>query len=251
MSQADLKHEWKFKRNSPLIRFYLWAWDADPHAITFCKLFWGILLSPTLLVLWPLATGAEWLVERSDARKAARFNQELAARDEEDEPMSATEALAEERPSFRERQLENVGEFFAKPRPRKVARIVGIAAMVIGGLALVGFVGWFVVTNIVGVLIVLAWLAGGFVAVGLVVGVFYVLDTRGVLKAGGRKAKTAGRFLKDGFFAVKTNTCPRIVIDKPSVSANFTVVDKASGPLKSAERKVRDAPGTSDHGRRR
>jgi hypothetical protein len=231
MSQADLKHEWTFKRNSPLIRFYLWVWDADPKAITFCKLFWGILLAPLcLLLLWPIGFVLNRVSDYLDKRKERQFNQELAQ--PEDEPMSATEALAEEAPSFRERQLENVGEFFAKPRPRRVMRIVGMTAMVVGGLAIVGVVGYLVVTNLTGVLVVLAWIAGIVVTCFVAAGILIVCDRRGVFKA-------SGRFFRDGFRAVKTNTCPRIVIEQPGIRAKFTVVDRASGPLREAEDKTR------------
>lgn len=40
---------WTFSRRSLVIRSYLWLYEADRSQVNFCKLFWGMLLSPLTL----------------------------------------------------------------------------------------------------------------------------------------------------------------------------------------------------------
>lgn len=53
---VELKHVWELPRDSVVIRFYMWLWDANPSDVTFCKLFWGYMFAiPALLFVCLIA----------------------------------------------------------------------------------------------------------------------------------------------------------------------------------------------------
>lgn len=61
--------EWRFDRDNPVIKFYLWCWPASIYNLNFCKMFWGLLFSPFAVVVkvvaWPLKNTFLWLAKFS------------------------------------------------------------------------------------------------------------------------------------------------------------------------------------------
>lgn len=65
-------HIWRISRDSWLLRLYLWAWDADPKSVNFCKLFWG-----TIFVFVPLVLMAGFAIATTINKMTPRWVKRL------------------------------------------------------------------------------------------------------------------------------------------------------------------------------
>lgn len=59
---------WTFDKSNPIVRFYLWLYEADPTKISFCKLFWALLTSPIVLLVVALLRPFEGLATHLDKK---------------------------------------------------------------------------------------------------------------------------------------------------------------------------------------
>jgi hypothetical protein len=211
MSTVELKHTWTLDRDSRLLRFYLWAWEGDPSAVTFCKLFWGYVFAPlnllarlVWLVIWPL---------RAAIAKANEYDKR-----------HAKERPAKERPKPRPKEEipGRISVFFARPIPRLVAKIVGALVLLVTAPAALFGVGWVLYRFGVWVATTDAkWVVGYglFMAVVFIASHWldqrYDLDARWEARKARKRAKggvTLGDVFVEGAKAVKSNTCPRIEV---------------------------------------
>lgn len=248
MSSVELKHKWHVRRDAWYIRLYVFAWSAyslAEHAkvtpsetdINFCKLFWGYLLMPVAFLffkpLFHLIDTIVWAVRKIPRRRAA-----LATGSGPTIPVAAPKPKRD--PS---RFLTWVSEAFVRLsmrvqavwlRVRKPVLWSLLVLAVLVALAAVGAIVYIIGTNVDETLRVLGLtaLALGVLAVLLVVIVglervgFWRMVGRGLQRLGrGGKRKVKGGTLgfagamRVGYHAVKTNTCPEIVLDGAAASS--------------------------------
>lgn len=82
VAQEDLKYCWQVTPDSHLIRWYKFIYQPEePLKLTFCRLFWGTLLSPFVFIVallaWPIAAYAKHTEEKRRVRKERRRTQAL------------------------------------------------------------------------------------------------------------------------------------------------------------------------------
>lgn len=214
MNQSELKREWTFSFDNPMIRFYLWLWEADEDEVTFCKLVWGLVLAPLGLLirgLWMLAWPLRWLTVRTFYR--------LGEMDRKAKEARKAELKKEKLPG-------RAAELFARPWPRRIGGVLGWAFVVSLGLFTLAALGWGLF------MFVTVWLPDGvywffhsdaWTVVPFVFGLIALwaltfISVTKLLKWRQRRRKqkheagepTVGDVLVGGFRAVKSNTCPRI-----------------------------------------
>lgn len=214
-------HVWTFDRSSPLIRAYLWLWEASEADINFCKLFWGTIFAPLALVIRALKGPFNWAIAHFPDPETAE-EKHLRYLREAEESDARLKARTARGPNKMQRLLSVISGFFDSiagffQSHELVLRAAGVvfagalALAILGGLVLV------IVLFPMQVLIVLAWIAGAAVAVGFALGVATFISKwenqiGRFFKKIGRCFKTSGHFLSDGYHATKTRTCPTIKI---------------------------------------
>lgn len=238
---VELKHKWRVPRRAWFIRLYIYAWSfysvadreksgVSERDINFCKLFWGYLLMPlAFLVIKPIFHFVDvlvWLARRVPRRTAVLDTGTGAtmpgAGPAPPPPSKGPSAI-----------LGWVGDAFA----HLILKVQGVwlrvrtpvlwLSFVLAGTvaaASLGVAGYLVATNLDAVVVGLGYGAAFVLAATILVLVGVALDRAGVwravgwkLRGGGRKAKhgTLGfvGVMRVGYRAVKTNTCPEIVLD--------------------------------------
>lgn len=234
-------HTWTLSRNSKLIRFYNWLYDHPTGPLTFCKLFWGIVLSPVvMLVVGIVGSG----VGIADYIKAHAPHQNPADKLAKQEARSAIKAS--KGPNIGLRLVEAVSAFFDRvaaffqrhtglSRALTYAWRIPLWSLILGipsGAAAYGIYNIVGYTN--GFLTGLKWAGislGGLAIIGIAVLAIATLIERtplgkwigggvewlvidfigyGVLFRIGRGFKFIGRFFAAGHHAVKYRTCPLV-----------------------------------------
>lgn len=217
---------WELPENSLLIRWYMFVWrGADEETITFCKLFWGILLSPfvpfVLIALSPLI-GLLWISESLEDKSREKFRAEMEAKINGawvEPPSKRSKAL-----TWITETIDKVSAFFqSHPNIGKIVRkgflYGGFTLLVAGAAALVSFliyagIAW--TTGTVQALIIMTIIIGGLLAVGAIAyGIAYAVSNTWIgdasVKVGDFFCKI-GRFFASGYYSVKYRSCPRVVI---------------------------------------
>lgn len=208
----EYKHTWVIDRDSRVLRTYLWAWAGDEGCVTFCKLFWGYVFLPLNLLarlVWALLRPLRWAFREDQKRTAQR--------------KAAPAQPKEEIPG-------RIAEFFARPFPRRIAKMVGFIALGLGGAAAVFGLGWVLWRFGHGLLHddKVQWVVGylAFWAVLAVVVAWldrrYKFDARLEARKARKRADggvTLGDVFVQGAKAVKTNTCPKVEVRSPDSEA--------------------------------
>lgn len=231
-------HNWTLSRQSKLIRFYAWFIVNGPYGIgekseetiaselsslTFCRLFWSVVLFPfavlltiAALPLLLLLAGIVWLAEKgSDRSKAKKAANQATSR-----AVDKTAGLA-----------DRVSAWFQRhPLVGKVGVVLMWTFMIVFALALLGTLVWLVVgfhngltTGLTWFGIVLAGALGLFLAAAIIAGLLMKTPLGpGLARIGekvwsflcwiGRGFRFTYRFFEGGHHAVKYRTCPKITI---------------------------------------
>lgn len=221
----ELKHKWQLAEDAWYIRFYVHMWEAEKTDINFCKLFWAYVFMPLALFLRYVFPGPLiWVLSRTffpwfDARKERRLK--LASASGPSIPVEQKETG----PSRMMILLTAIGRFFAwigfkfesfwfTHRKWILPAFSGlmILASVIGVIAIIVIIiktwstpGFLELLEVVGIVL-------GAVAVALVVVVAlsWFHDKRQTKKKNRPNKMTLRKVLRQGYIAVKTNTCPQI-----------------------------------------
>lgn len=226
-NQSDLLHTWQLPANSKLLEFYRWLYKADVENLSFCKLFWAIVVSPAALVGAAVMFVVHKLPDRTPKpSKAPRLKVE---KPEKMGPGAALTfsiwlagvadkiAAAWQPISAFLKSHPGIGKFV-----RPVALVVGAIA-VLGGAAF-GMYEWADLNprGLLTVLFALGFLVGaGVVILGLGVLLSLAVKDRAdeIIAWVERHATSIGhgfrgvyRFFAFGYHAVKTRTCPRVEI---------------------------------------
>lgn len=203
----DHMYNWSFSKDSKLIRFYmaLYSEKTDPsqEKITFCKLFWGIIASPAVLVLAGIVYGAigmghffrgayRMLPEKTYVAPTAKELMAKEAQKEADvqrrrERKARMQARANAVSTWVAAFADKVSAFFQHLsfilRPAGwVIRRVGILIALLVPTAATSYLGYYVDTHLTGGWHVLEWagaVAGIGVGAGLVVGTLTLLLSSG------------------------------------------------------------------------
>jgi hypothetical protein len=227
-------HTKRFKRDSPVIKFYEKVWGFDPAGANFCKLFWAcFIFAPVGVLYWlglhglsALGTKASHALDWVEAHiptpeEPPLTSEELkiaAAKRAYKDAKRAYRLLKRERRAriWRERAehvqerfangADRVAAFFQHPVPNFLAK-AALVAVPVGVLIL------FFVTDFWKTLLVLG---GGVVTVAFFIGVIALLES-GILGGPARRVGNgitgAGNFVADGIIAIKDRTCPGIEVE--------------------------------------
>lgn len=231
MSNIELKHKWSVNPDSWFIRLYLRTWDASAHDINFCKLFWGfVFMIPAWLILRPLFAIGTWIESKLPDKKPLTMAQLEAMHKAQEE---AAVAKREAPPSRMQRVLTSIADFFVRVhmllqsiayRLRWLKHLkVPLLYLVLGLtlITMVGVFGW-----VIYLLTTIGWdvwvqilkFVGAMFATAIVALVVLLFITTNAGKKTGKVAKrgTLGFFgvMKQGFIAVKSNTCPEIILEE-------------------------------------
>lgn len=125
----------KVNKNSWWFRWYCWVWDADPKRADFCKLFWGLLLSPfgfiffgfLLLIFhlsWPFRKVAELIKAWADSMNEKE--RLLASQPPHPDQVEAEEQKMEKRKARRRKRQEFLA-WWAQQADRVVAFVKSIS----------------------------------------------------------------------------------------------------------------------------
>lgn len=247
----DHLYTWTFNRDSRLIRFYLWAWNASAADLNFCKLFWGMLFSPLAVFFHglesilspvvkfigrflpepeeetPAQKEARWIREAEEEKRKAREKARLQALKERAKKEKGPSALSRSLDHFIQ-GVDKVAEFFQTHETVSktivtIATVLAWAAAGLAALAIIGGIVFVFYTWTLMVLKILAIITGFVTFVALVSLLIYYLDTSGKAKAAGKRIKgffskigegfdTVTFFFETGYHATKYRTCPRIKI---------------------------------------
>lgn len=227
MDQADLKYELRINQNAWFIRFFVWLYEPDSaYDVSFCALFWAYVFAvPVLLLKCLVIEPLLWLMDVTEPRRKERRlkmeAQSLALKLEGRTP----------EPKWAMRFLYGVGNVASKlifaigsvwsvasrhRRANKVAvwtvwivgALVGIAACTV---IVVIFINDFGVTKFIllgGCALVLAVLA--------MLALYQIGFKEKILDPLGHGVRLGALGFRDtmrtGFYAVKTNTCPRVTL---------------------------------------
>lgn len=238
-SQSDLKYVWSLKKDSKLLRYYKWIYtnnttDSYLNTLTFCKLFWGVVASPVVLIFWGIVTlitrAIDWLPDRKVKGEAAKV---AKARKNK----SKNSAI----PNFLNRVADRIASFFqwigrgfswigrGLDNHPAIDKALGWVVMSLSLLALlaglaVGFYYWndLAHESLVLMGIDVAWIVGAIVVglgLALLIGLFVSpLGRAGgwfyeaILVRIGHFFRAIYRFFAFGFHAIKTRTCPRVEV---------------------------------------
>lgn len=219
----EYKHKWELDKSSKLIRFYLWVWETDESMINFCKLFWGVLFAPlALLVLkpacWVLVSISDWYNRRSAKRREQRISKSLLEADQE--PFGAP-AVPPRSPS---KVLVAIEHFFLKigmffKATARFWRYVSWVVMTAFIVFAVTFVIYEIANHFTDFINGVLWVALMAVCVSIIalfVGLMIVLAERGTFGGPIQRVNRSWfgfwRIMGQGYKAVKTNTCPQVVL---------------------------------------
>lgn len=228
----ELKHKWHVDRSAWFIRLYVWLWLASESDINFCKLFWGYILFPVGVVFhagaWVVVQISIWVDIHTRKKMVARATAGPSI------PVEAKEK-EEYKPNA---ILQWVGDKFAKlvmftqtvwPKVRKP---VGFFLWILGTLCVLAAIGvaiyfitkvplsvWLYIVEVI--VSVAAGLVLIFVLMWLLLDYWNVpvmwkswrrrrRDKRAIKME--HKGMSFRQVMKQGYVAVKTNTCPQIVI---------------------------------------
>lgn len=229
----ELKHKWHLNPNAWYIRLYLWTYKGEKWNIDFCKLFWAYLFMPVVLPLrifiWPLVRLLLVVVDHSDRkvreRRRAKTNEAIARQ--------RTDYVAPKpkKPSLGIRFLSGIGTGFVKLsffvqnvwfRYGKAIVIVSIYAIAAAILAGIG-IGIYLLSQVptdeilealADFSIIVGASLGGMIVAGLViVGVLLGADAYKRRHPKKDRQMKFRKVIKQGFVAVKSNTCPEIILD--------------------------------------
>lgn len=184
-------HTWTFDKNSKLIRYYVWVWEASIRQLNFCKLFWGIVLSPIGLV-------AKFLI----FILANTLGRLIKARS--DSPPKTSEDLLDKLV----KRIEKISGFFLN-RPI-IGKIIGRGFV---GLWVAGLLTLLVLAFISHFWLTLLYIGGTLGVVALIAGILLIVAHFN------KPFKRFGQFLYHGYKSVKTRTCPIIEVKDDRVRA--------------------------------
>lgn len=227
----DYKHTWVLPRDSIVIRFYMWLWNASPREVTFCKLFWGYIFAiPALIgraIAYPFIVTAYAIDRRFPTKDLTAEEHQLKA-----ERRQTRHNARQRRAQQNLQRIETGGArvvmaFSGVWRYLRYPFVIACGLVVLAGIVFFVYqlsTAWADVTVQV-LLIASACLTGIiFGALPLALGVAQ-LANRGHLNWVGKTFEwTAPRILvtvlapfvfffwvmKMGFISVKSNTCPRV-----------------------------------------
>lgn len=205
------------KRDSLHIRLYLWLYDASPSRINTCKLLWAYLLMPIVLplrvILAPFFAAVGWVADRVPKREKkfdlAEYERERDRRVAKAKAKAAKAQAREENPGRLERGLDSfsagASAWYARwQNAFKWAAVTVGLAFTAGVVALLVYE---IVTNFVVFLTVVGFSILGAVAVGGLIYVIYLLDSKGVLKRAAQGIKEFWHLLKDLGRSFHNHTC--------------------------------------------
>lgn len=143
-------HSIDLKRDSAAARFYLWLYEADPNKIDSCKLFWAFILAPLLILPVLLIKGVGKVIDRWEKNHPPK-------------PRSYTPHKS------REGKLSAFSNWASAiyAKYQTAFYIVGICIVILLTVAIVGGLGYLLITQTVKTLIVIAWVIGCVLVFGL------------------------------------------------------------------------------------
>lgn len=199
-------------RNSKLVRYFLWCWDAKVEDLSFCSMFWGILLSPVAIigghVLGRSIVGwidfGNWTSEKIQSR-----------------PKKPKKVKQPKEISKLAKSLDKMIEFLTRHK-----RFFEIASGIVIGIGagtcvvtVLGYLGYYLFTETITFLeVVGALMAGTIVMVAFLLALKKIVASVLPEKIAeffcsiGRNIKFIGSFMAEGERAFKTRTCPKVEI---------------------------------------
>lgn len=215
MGDIAYKHVWVFNRQNRVLRFYLWAWKADPWQTTFCKMAWGyIFIVPNLFVraIWILLKPVRWWGNKVK------------------EAVESAERKAQTKPPPPKPEVpQRIADFFSRPGVRKVIKVLGIGVLILFALALLAGLAWVITKIPLATSVAVYWFlhTDAWIVATVIAGWVIFMTTALFLdnrydfversKERKLRKRAAGEpllrdVLVEGFKAIKANTCPLIQI---------------------------------------
>lgn len=200
----------KFKQESKLLKFYSWVWfDADPGGKDFCKVLWGIILSPLAMITFiPVRSSYRFVDARiTDAPKKKKTWEELVARTDKFRAKEIARRARRNKWSDRFDRIANSIIF------RAGVWITAITALVV----IVSLLGYTIATNITQTLIVLGVTGLAVVVLSMMIGIIFLMglshENNGVIKSVDDSLTFFFKeFIPTGYHSFKTRTCPKVEI---------------------------------------
>lgn len=203
----EYKYEKYVSRNSWYIRLFLYMWPVNPKDINFCMLFWGFIGAPFNLIgrfiSWPFRKGIKKVIVWADSRPYIA-------------PSVEEIRLKRERREVRQKKWSNrfskfgafIDRFIVAPI-QKIPNLVWIIISAVLGLILLAGLIFYIVTfstEVLSILLFLGLVIGGLgILLLVVICLAYFIDESDA----GMSFRQA---MKTGYYAVKTRTCPKIII---------------------------------------
>lgn len=219
----ELKHKWEIDEDSWYIRLYLWAWKTNKNNITFCKLFWGYVFLWLILLLHLIAAPFILVGGLLEPWAAARRAKKPKPTFEPKPPK------VKEGPSVPARILDWIStkaaavglkvQSFWYDHQNVLFKIVTVLSVVVG-TAVVGILGWLFVENITWGILLKAVIVVG-ITIGIlavVIGLIFAIDKLATPTK--RVGLTFRQAMKQGYVAVKTNTCPQVILIEKDDNGN-------------------------------
>lgn len=245
MNQADLKYELRVNQRAWFIRFFVWLYEPHSVEVNFCALFWGYLfVMPVLLLKYLVVRPIDAALDRTRPKRLARKNK---ITDERRAAKLSRVTGPPPEPSWTMRFLHRVGDAASRAiyaigsvwsvasSYKRVNRVVVWIAWLLG--ALIGIAA----TSALVVLFIDNFGVSKFILAAVCALVLFVLALIGLSQIGfkekvlepvghGVKRGFLGFFetIGTGFHAVKTNTCPRIVLVDDDTEASAETLNIGS-----------------------
>lgn len=202
----DDRYHVSLRRDSRIIRFYLWLYEARPNRINTCKLFWAYILAPFALIfrgIFAILAPVFAAIERHRDRHRPTFEQRQEWRQAAKRKANAKAARG---PGRMERWLEAFTGFAGMVwfRLQKPITYLAFTIGVLCAVAIVGFLIYECITKPIEVLIFLGFVVGIVLLGLLLIVVFAWLDQSGKGKAGMNRF---GNTMKTCYRAVHDHTC--------------------------------------------
>ncbi len=209
MTDINYLHTWELKRDGLLMKYYTLLYPAaDVNKANFCKLWWAVVCGPLMALVW-LLVGVTYPIWRPFLALVNRLDKKIEEREEAETKKKESKAkqVALKVPAFFARLADRIAAFFqAHPL---LSKVLGISVLVVLAAVVLGFVGYIVA------LLVLYSTGIGWAIFGLIlaaVAVIVIIVSALYYLTHSSVGEAVGDFLEAGYVAVKSRTCPKVVL---------------------------------------